>query len=406
MIILTNKENVAIVVENNLDVATVTALVNGKLYNVYDYRPINGDGRMLKEYNQAIINELLPIADNELKRLQEEQRIECAEREELEKRAEGQRVSFADALQDAFLNTLTAQASDELLDKVMPIASERIERELVDKFGCKPVLHEIRINENPAVEIDGVLHKQFDIILNLINDNEPIYLCGPAGTGKSFLAQQVAKALNLEFWYTNNVTDEIQLKGFIDANGNYHATQFYKAFTEGGIFLLDELDASVPETLVMLNNALANGYFDFPTGRKTAHENFRCMSAGNTCGTGADNVYTGRYQLDGSSLDRFAMIFVNYDRDIETALSGNDTELVDFIHAFRNATEQCGVPCLATYRAIKRLAKMVKYASKEDALKIALLKGLTSDEIRTIYNALDNMPIGNNNWKMAVRGCY
>lgn len=403
MQILTTRENVAIVVKNNLK--TMYAFVNGKYYNIYTYRPVDGDGRMLKEYNQALIRELLPIAESALQELKAERFAEQEKQKELQQQAEGHRVNFADALQDAFLTTLTAQASDELLRNVMPIASERIEKELVEKFGCRPVVHKIEFNERPAVELEGVLHKQFDIILNLINDSEPVYLCGKAGTGKSYLAQQVAKALGLEFWYTNNVTDEIQLKGFIDANGNYHETQFYKAFTEGGVFLLDELDASVPETLVMLNNALANGYFDFPVGRKTAHEDFRCMSAGNTCGTGADNVYTGRYQLDGSSLDRFAMIYVDYDKDIELAMSGNDYELVDFIHYFRTATENCGVTCLATYRAIKRLSKMTRYATKADALKIALLKGLTVDEIRTLYAELDHNGIINE-WKTALQACY
>lgn len=46
--------------------------------------------------------------------------------------------------------------------------------------------------------------------------------------------------------------------------GNYQETQFFKAFTEGGLFMLDEMDASIPEVLVILNAAIANRYFDFP----------------------------------------------------------------------------------------------------------------------------------------------
>ena len=76
--------------------------------------------------------------------------------------------------------------------------------------------------------------------------------------------KQVAKALGLDFYFTNAVTQEYKITGFTDANGRYQETQFYKAFKNGGLFMLDEMDASIPEVLVILNAAIANGYFDFP----------------------------------------------------------------------------------------------------------------------------------------------
>jgi hypothetical protein len=273
-----------------------------------------------------------------------------------------------------------------------------VEKAIVEKFGVLPKVHEIRIPERPKAEVKGVLHKDFDRIVSMIMDNESVYLCGPAGTGKSYLAQQVAQVMGLEYWYTASVVDDIQLKGFIDANGRYHETQFYKAFTQGGIFLLDELDASVPETLVLLNNALANGYFDFPTGRTTAHPDFHAIAAGNTFGTGADSTYTGRYTLDAASMDRFALINVTYDRAIEEVMANGDTALVDFANDFRKAVEKVGTQCLCTYRAIKRLAKFSAYMDKADALRIGLTKGLSGDDIRTIYNNMAR----SNEWKTAL----
>ena len=38
------------------------------------------------------------------------------------------------------------------------------------------------------------------------------------------------------------------------------------------MFFLDEIDASCPECLVILNSVIANRYFDFPTGRVKANE--------------------------------------------------------------------------------------------------------------------------------------
>jgi MoxR-like ATPase len=98
---------------------------------------------------------------------------------------------------------------------------------------------------------------------------------------KNVICKQVAEALKLEFYFSNAVTQEFRLTGFVDANGRYQDTQFFHAFTEGGIFFLDEMDASIPEVLVILNAAIANRYFDFPGhGRVQAHENFRVIAAG------------------------------------------------------------------------------------------------------------------------------
>ena len=58
----------------------------------------------------------------------------------------------------------------------------------------------------------------------------------------------------------------------------------------GGLFFLDEMDASIPEVLVLLNAAIANGYFEFPNGKITAHEDFRVVAAGNTVGSGAVTI--------------------------------------------------------------------------------------------------------------------
>ncbi len=100
-----------------------------------------------------------------------------------------------------------------------------------------------------------------------MNLNIPIFPIWPSRLRKNVICKQVAESLGLEFYFTNAVTQEYKLTGFIDANGRYHETQFYKAFVNGGVFMLDEIDASSPEVLVILNAAIANKYFDFPTGR-------------------------------------------------------------------------------------------------------------------------------------------
>lgn len=244
------------------------------------------------------------------------------------------------------------------------------------------------VSEKGTQKVDGVTAKEFEKVLRMVNANIPVYMYGPAGCGKNVIAKQVAKALGLEFYFSNAVTQEYKLSGFIDANGTYHETEFYKAFTQGGLFMLDELDASIPEVLINLNAALANGYYDFPNGRVDAHKDFRVIAAGNTCGTGATEEYTGRYQIDASSLDRFAAVKISYDENVEKAISGNNEEVLEFIHALRKAQESTGVKFVLGYRAIERIVALSQMFGEEDTLKMAVFKGLQADELRILHNSM------------------
>ena len=379
----------------------LSAYVNGKHYSVSSYRPLNGNGRQLREDSQKFIREMLPKAKSRLEEMEavKAEKIEALRLEMLEearKEATPKPRSFAEVLEESFIKTLTEKSAADMVSAMYPT----VEKMLVEKFGIIPQIHEIRIPERPKKETKEVLHEKFDMILSATLDKEPLYFFGPAGTGKSYLAKQIANALNVEYYYTNNVTDEVQIKGFIDANGRYHETEFYKAFVNGGVFLLDELDASIPETLTMLNEALANGYFPFPTGKVNAHPDFHCLAAGNTFGTGADNEYTGRYQLDAATLNRFGVVRVDYDTRIENTMCNNDAVLVEFVHDFREAVKKCGVSCLCTYRDIKRLHKFTAYMDKTEAIRMGLTKGLPSDDIRMICNKLSKP---GNEWAIALK---
>ena len=397
--ILIEKNGVALVVDTNAS-ERILAYVNGNYYRVQDGRPCGGNGRQLREDTRRVIADMLDTAKERRDALvkAERERLEKAAMEAAEKASETPRVNFADALQDAFLKTLTEKAAVDMTAQIYPA----VEKMVTEKFGLVPVLHEIKIPDKTTWETTEVLHKDFDKIISILTDDrdgkEAVYLCGPAGTGKSFIGKQAAKALNTDFYYTNSVTDDVQIKGFVDANGRYHETEFYRAFVNGGVFLLDEMDGSIPETLIMLNNALANGYFTFPNGKVEVHKNFYCIATGNTFGTGADATYTGRYQLDGSSMDRFSLVNVDYDERIETAMANGDKELVKFAHDFRKAVEKTGVSCLCTYRAIKRLSKFSAYMEKPDAIRISLTKGLPADDIRLISKNIS----GANSWKQAL----
>lgn len=306
-------------------------------------------------------------------------------------------ASMLDGLNTFINSVLSGVSSKEILDRVLP----EIEQKIKDTYGFLPTVHEIRMPER-TYKFTEPLHEKFDEVTAIVSQDIPVYLTGKAGTGKNVICKQVAKALGLDFYFTNAVTQEYKLTGFIDANGTYQGTQFYQAFTKGGLFFLDEMDASIPETLVILNAAIANRYFDFPTGKVDAHPDFRVVAAGNTVGTGADSEYTGRYCLDEASLDRFAMVEISYSRQIEDALSNGDSELVNFAHIFRDITEKAGLKCLFSYRTITRVAKLKSMLPLKEVLKISLLKGLDVDDINILKSELKSRGMDSNPYGLAI----
>lgn len=301
-------------------------------------------------------------------------------------------------LEEIMLKVLAEQSVDKVIDMAKPL----LEKHIIETFGVLPQVHRVETPEH-KVEFKGTVHEKFDTVMNLVNADIPVFLTGAAGTGKNVLCKQVAKALDLEFYFSNAVTQEYKLTGFIDANGVFHETQFYKAFTEGGLFMLDEMDASIPEVLIILNAAIANRYFDFPTGRIEAHENFRLIAAGNTFGTGADIEYTGRFQLDAASLDRFALVEIDYSKAIEVAISNGNTELCEYIRGFRKACKEAGIKHLATYRSIERITKLESCMGLEEVLKMALLKSMCVDDMNIIVSTLRGICDADNKYFVAMK---
>lgn len=238
---------------------------------------------------------------------------------------------------------------------------------------------------------EPVKHKKFEQIVTVLREGMSPYLYGAAGTGKNVLCQQIAEELGLTFYFANSVQDRFDLLGYGDANGKFVETEFYKAFTQGGLFMLDEMDNSCEDALITLNAALANKYITFPIiGRVDAHKDFKVIAAGNTCGKGANELYTGRRPLDASTLNRFEFIQVGYDKRIEMQIAKGDSELVDFVHDLRKSSKSTGYPLVVSYRNISSIMKLQSKFSMKDCLQMCLLKGMGRDEIGVLHRGLQN----------------
>ena len=249
-------------------------------------------------------------------------------------------------------------------------------------------------------ELTHVVHSSFEPVAHAVAHDVPVYLYGPAGSGKNALVEQVARMLDLDFHFMGCVTDEFKRAGFVDAAGAYHETEFYRAFKYGGIFFLDEFDASDPTVAIALNGAIANRYFAFPEETVHAHSDFRVVAAGNTLGTGRDAVYTGRMQLDAASLNRFATIPVGYDSAIDSYCARGDGKLIAFINQYRQAAAEAGIPSVASYRNIKMIKVYEPVMLKEQVLMLALTKDLGADDINALIGT--GRFIGENPWLDAL----
>lgn len=247
--------------------------------------------------------------------------------------------------------------------------------------------NKFEIHEIPQVKKNGeVHHERYDEIKTCLECGIPVYLAGPAGSGKNHTVEQIAKELGWNFYFSNSVQQEYKLTGFIDAGGRFHDTEFYKACTDENecIFFLDEMDASIPEVLVLLNAAIANGYFEFPNGR-VDFDHVHFVAAGNTVGTGADEMYTGRMVLDQATLDRFAIIEFDYSLNIEMAITNNNKELVEFIRQLRNEAESKGIRATFSYRCMTMITKLENAGMDlKVAMTISIIKGLDKDTVNTL----------------------
>lgn len=260
-----------------------------------------------------------------------------------------------------------------------------------DLKAIRPLVIQLANPELPKIEI-GVQHKHFEKLLRTCNAKLPgnsrfnVWIYGPAGTGKSTAAVNVAKALNLDFYSDGKLVSEHQIKGYNDAHGRYITTEFRKAYEHGGIYLADEIDGSFPDALLAFNSALANGFMAFPDKLVERHPDFIFIGAANTTGTGGTLEYVGRMKQDAAFNDRFVYIDWPIDDQLEASLCLGNTDWLNYVRRVRQNYAAQGIKGhLITPRATIYGAGLIAAGfSKEEAAEMALRKGLTDAQWRMV----------------------
>lgn len=282
-----------------------------------------------------------------------------------------------------------------------------IARRSVEQFfhQMRPERIEVKRIDGTWREISDTVHPAFKKVYALAQSRKHVLLVGPAGSGKSYLTEQIANALETEdgecFRFgmisCSGGMSEGQLIGRLLPTGEsgrfeYIETDFVRCFRDGGVFLCDEMDACDPNVLIVINAALANkklvltNHPDCPMLKQ--HEDFVFIGAANTFGRGADRMYCGRNALDEATLDRFRIgqVEMDYSEEVDKALCPDDA-LRTRLQRYRRRVNENRLERIVSTRFLKDAYEMKVAANWSDAdIDGQLFMGWREDEIALVKN--------------------
>lgn len=206
-------------------------------------------------------------------------------------------------------------------------------------------------------------HARYNEVFTLMQAGISVLVVGSKGTGKTTVAMQVADGLKIPFFSISMTrqTTLSHLLGFMSVNGTYVASQLRGVAEKGGMFLLDEIDAGDANVLLCLNT-IENGFIAFPDGIVQLHKDFRLMATANP--QDQHEHYVGRSKLDAATLDRFDIIDLEHDPELEQSLV--DLDVYQHIDAMRKV--------LASQNSSKTVSMRdaIRYQKRKD---LSLLDG-------------------------------
>jgi MoxR-like ATPase len=272
--------------------------------------------------------------------------------------------------------TLEDMMANMVLDKIKPVINDGIsnaiegtEQGLVETFNTKTdelkkkvdekINHlqrpiKVFINDVEVKDVGGIKHKQFDFVLECLKLFKRVWLCGPSGTGKSYLIEQCAKALGFdaqsgtyEYLKGSAGVTESHMTGRMTFDGTFIDGAVARSFRNGTFLCLDEFDGFDANCGLVFNSVFDNqGILSTPNDKNNPfvlkNENFHVAVASNTWGDGNDFEFAGRGQLDLATLDRLqaVKVHVEYDKNIERALAGEFTDMATMLWSLRDRCEQ------------------------------------------------------------------
>ncbi len=254
---------------------------------------------------------------------------------------------------------------------------------------------ELRLENRPEVKVEGFMPEWFQDALSLVSHDIPTILVGPAGCGKTHVAGKIAEAMNLRFGFlslSSGVSESALLGWLVPGDGGkfeYLASQYVDFYENGGVFLLDEVDAADANVLMVMNASLSNGHLAIPQRAKAPvakrHKDFRIIAAANTYGQGANRTYMGRNALDGAFLDRFEIVDADYDKKVERGVVAHP-EILAWAKIMRSNIEKFALRRNLSTRKLIRYAHLRQNGWEMDKIMDAWTKGWDGEEVKKVKN--------------------
>ena len=297
---------------------------------------------------------------------------------------------------------LSEEEIDKRIDKRYSVLAKNLDETAINKLlDAKLSKHfkETRvIVENTAKETIkdmGIQHALFPKLLAMVQMRKPngtranVMLVGPAGSGKTTAAENVAKALELEYSYVGATYDKVDLFGYNNGHGHYQVTEFYKRYKDGGVMLLDEMDGFDPAVGVACNAAIDGTRAAFPVGIVPKHTDSVFIAACNTFGLGANAKYVGRNRLDAATLNRFIKLDWGYDPALERIQVGDD-KWTKITQAVRVKVDSMGIEIVISPRNGQNAVMMERTGlfSKDEIFTIAFRDGMEEDSWNQVKRVL------------------
>jgi cobaltochelatase CobS len=297
------------------------------------------------------------------------------------KATEQTQKSIVEATQSSFAKILEEMSGDALsIDEI--VSSSEFKDAVLSIANVQRTVHVVR--PSGVKHTEDVVHENFEHLLKMVGAGMNVALVGEAGSGKSTAAEQCARALGLDFYpvsFHAKMTST-DLRGYMDAKGDYNESAMYRAFKLGGLLCLDEFDRSNTEVVVSLNNLLAGSSYLFPNNELVKkHEDFRVVACQNTTGSGGSKQYAAAQRQDASTLNRFVTIPWDIDNAMERKIAG-DTPITTIVQMIRSKAKELGVDVVISPRQSIHANTLVDMGySTTQAIDYAIT-GMMADDVR------------------------